>query len=161
MIIIHIKIVAFLFVLTFFATVAVPSDACSYIQSENLPVTIIDLTSETPTYYAVDTPWFYQEHSGSCGAAALRTAFGQLGYSTNESEIRIAAETTNTTTLTGDMIRASHFSNASNEDEIQGYNGKPFGTDSYEIAFDGGSSTVKGKPLKAVQKMLPWAGLPL
>ena len=117
-------------------SVAMLSDASA--SNDVLPVTVIDLTTDTPTYYAVDIPWFYQEHSGSCGAASLRTAFGQLGYHLNESEIRIAAQTTSTTTLSGDMVRAAHFSLASEEGSgspIHGYTGKPFGTDSYETAF--------------------------
>ena len=135
-----------LFLLSFSVSITVPSDVVATKALDDLPVTIVDLNSETPAYYAVDIPWFEQETPGSCGAAALRTAFGQLGYSLDEGEIRIAAQTTSTSTLSGDMIRAAHFSNASEEGSgtiIQGYTEKPFGTDSYEIIFDGYSLSGK------------------
>lgn len=138
------KTVVILFILSLTISITVPSDVTAAVSSEILPVTVIDPSSEIPTYYAVDIPWFYQETSGSCGAAALKSAFGQLSYSVDESEIRIAAQTTSTSTLTGDMVRAAHFSNTSEEGSgtvIQGYTGKPFGTESYEISFDGYSTS--------------------
>ena len=105
-------------------SISVPYDTASALTSEELPVTVFALENQTPTYYAVDIPSICQEHSGSCGAAALKSAFGQLGYSLEEGEIQKAAQTTSTTTLTGDMVRAAHFSNASVEGSgtvIQGW----------------------------------------
>ncbi len=133
-----------MFLLSMSFSFAMASEASPVTTIDILPVTVIDLNSDMPTYYAVDIPWFEQETSGSCGAASLRTAFGQLGYHLIESEIRTAAQTTSTTTLSGDMIRAAHFSNGSEEGSgspIQGYTGKPFGTDSYETAFYVGTSS--------------------
>jgi hypothetical protein len=127
-------------------SVVIASDASAAATTDVLPVTVIDMSSDIPTYYAVDIPWFKQETSGSCGAASLRIAFGQLGYHMIEGEIRTAAQTTSTTTLSGDMIRAAHFSNASEEGNgtpIQGYTGKPFGTDSYETGFYDGTPSGK------------------
>ena len=136
----RVKTVIILFILSLSISIPAPSNATVTLSSVDLPITVFDVENETPTYYAVDIPWFYQEHSGSCGAAALKSVFGQLGYSIDEGEIRSAAQTTSTTTLTGDMVRAAHFSNASEEGSgtvIQGYTGKSFGTDSYERGFDG------------------------
>ncbi len=142
----RVKTALLLFLLSMSFSVIIASDASAAATTDVLPVTVIDISSDIPTYYAVDIPWFEQETPGSCGAAALRTAFGQLGDHLIEGEIRTAAQTTSTTTLSGDMIRAAHFSNASEEGSgtpIQGYTGKPFGTDSYEIAFYVGTPSGK------------------
>jgi len=135
---VRVKTALLLFLLSMSFSVVIASEPSAAATTDVLPVTVIDMSSDIPTYYAVDIPWFEQETAGSCGAASLRTAFGQLGNHLIEGEIRIAAQTTSTTTLSGDMIRAAHFSNASEEGSgtlIQGYTGKPFGTDSYENAF--------------------------
>lgn len=134
-----------LVLLLLFVAITIPETSRQYTgqAANSLEIRVYDLRSQFPTYYAVDIPWYRQGLAMSCGAAALRSSFGELGWTLNESEIRIAAEMDPSDgILSGDMIRAAHFSNSSEmgvSPKIRGYTGKPYGTDSFEICFNAGS----------------------
>lgn len=95
----------------------------------------IDPSSHIPDYYAVEVPWFHQEHSLSCGPACLKMVFANHGWTIDEREIQQAAnmKASHGGTWTGDMVRAAHFSNMStalDNASLQGYSLKPCGSDS-------------------------------
>jgi len=96
---------------------------------------IIDPSSHIPDYYAVELPWFHQEHSLSCGPACLKMVFAKLGWTIDEREVQQAAnmKPSHGGTWTGDMVRAAHFSNMStalDNASLQGYSLKRYGSDS-------------------------------
>lgn len=104
----------------------------------------IDPNRALPTFYAIDIPWHYQELGYSCGPACLKMAFGCHGWDIEESEIRNVANTTllHGGTITSDLVRAAHFSNASNscgDPSIQGYSKKWYGCDSVPLLWSANS----------------------